>query len=184
MTYCRACGKQIPDASPFCNLCGAKQESIVPAAAARHEEADGVVFTLRPTMVFIVFGYAVAIVLSLAAAALIARFEYPLTLALGVAAALIVLPVARHVRRQCETYTLTPERIEIRTGLWSRTTRSIPLGRIQDVTTTRSLGERLLRIGDIEIDSAAETGKCFLRNVPSPAAHAAIILEHIKTARQ
>lgn len=185
--FCRSCGRQIPDASQFCNLCGAPQDAHSGrggmTADAGGESPESVIFTLQPTMFFIILGYIVAVLLALLSAAAIAHFQLPLGVALALAAVLIVFPIVRHLKRQSEIYTLTTHRIEISRGLFSKITRSIPLGRIQDVTTTRSIGERLMGIGDIEIDSAAEAGKCLLRNVPKPVRHVEIILEQMKAAR-
>lgn len=188
--FCRSCGKPIPDESQFCNVCGVPQgsspycsEDCGESMRGRESEPEEEIFTIRPTLFFIVLGYGAAILVSLGATVLIAHLKLPLGVALGLAALLIAFPIVSHLRRQAENYTLTTHRIEIRTGLLSKTTRSIPLARIQDVTTTRSIGERLIGIGDVEIDSAAEAGKCFLRNVPHPVRHVEIILGQMKSAQ-
>ena len=53
-------------------------------------------------------------------------------------------------------YTLTDSKVEIDTGLIARTTRNIPLTKIQDVTVSASIPQRLLGFGDLLIDNASE----------------------------
>ena len=45
-------------------------------------------------------------------------------------------------------YTLTDSKIEIDYGLIARTTRNIPLAKIQDVTVSASILQRILGFGD------------------------------------
>ena len=49
----------------------------------------------------------------------------------------------------------------MRYGIIAKITRNIPLRNIQDVTVTASVWQRLLNLGDIEIESASEAGKLF-----------------------
>ncbi|MBK7803562.1 MAG: PH domain-containing protein [Chloracidobacterium sp.] len=66
-------------------------------------------------------------------------------------------------------------------GLISRTTRNIPLRRIQDVTVTTTAMQRLLGFGDLMIDNASEDGgKVSLKNIDSPKEYADILLKHIR----
>jgi len=55
-------------------------------------------------------------------------------------------------------YTLTDSKIEIDYGLIARTTRNIPLAKIQDVTVSASIPQRILRLGDLVVDNASEVG--------------------------
>jgi uncharacterized membrane protein YdbT with pleckstrin-like domain len=76
-------------------------------------------------------------------------------------------------------YTLTNAKIEIEYGLLSKTIRNIPLRNIQDVTASATLGERLIGVGDVIIDSAAEAGKIPMNNIRDPRKHADLILEQL-----
>ena len=177
--FCLSCGKPLPAGSRFCNVCGAEQP--VKTGASPGGSGENHVFELRPTMLFIMAGYVVAALVAIAAAAVIAVFSKPFWLVLIVAVILLAIPGWFHIKRESEVYRLTDHKIEIQRGLFSRTVRNIPLSSVQDVTTNASFGERLLGIGSLEIDSAAEEGKIFLRNIPSPAKYTDVILDRIKS---
>jgi uncharacterized membrane protein YdbT with pleckstrin-like domain len=78
-------------------------------------------------------------------------------------------------------YTLTGSTIEVDRGLVSRTTQNIPLGRVQDVTVSATVFQRLLGYGDISIDNASEAGgKVVLDNIDSPRKYAELILKQMQ----
>ncbi len=54
-------------------------------------------------------------------------------------------------------YTVTDAKLQIDTGLIARTTKNIPLSKVQDVTVSASIPQRLMGFGDIIIDNASET---------------------------
>lgn len=66
--------------------------------------------------------------------------------------------ILRYLRWRYTTYTLTTSRILMSRGVLSRTTESIVLDRIQDVTVHQSLVGRLVGAGDLEVESAGRSG--------------------------
>jgi uncharacterized membrane protein YdbT with pleckstrin-like domain len=64
-------------------------------------------------------------------------------------------------------YVLTNRRVVIRTGVFSRTGRDIPLTRVNDVSFRHSLVDRMLRCGTLTIESAGEHGQVILPEVPT-----------------
>jgi uncharacterized membrane protein YdbT with pleckstrin-like domain len=65
-------------------------------------------------------------------------------------------------------YIITTERLIIREGLIARRGKEIPLERIDNVTFSQSVGERLLRSGDLVIESAGEGGQSRYSDIPHP----------------
>lgn len=63
-------------------------------------------------------------------------------------------------------FVLTDRRVIVRTGVLSRTGRDVPLTRVNDVTFSHSLVERLLGCGTLVVESAGERGQVVLRDVP------------------
>ena len=61
---------------------------------------------------------------------------------------------------------MTNKRVVVRTGILSRTGRDIPLTRVNDVTFTHNLLERILRCGTLVVESAGERGQVQLTAVP------------------
>jgi uncharacterized membrane protein YdbT with pleckstrin-like domain len=66
-------------------------------------------------------------------------------------------------------FVLTSDRVLYRAGVFRQETREIPLERINTVSTSQSVAERLLRIGDIEVESASTDGAQFFSDIRRPA---------------
>jgi len=63
------------------------------------------------------------------------------------------------IKRATTRYRVTDRRIQIRTGLLSRSESSANLGRVQNVNVTQSAFQRMLGIGNVDWDTAgAEAG--------------------------
>ncbi|MEQ1646696.1 MAG: PH domain-containing protein, partial [Pyrinomonadaceae bacterium] len=63
----------------------------------------------------------------------------------------------------------------------SRTTRNVPLRRIQDVTVAATATQRLLGIGDLTIDNASDdAGKVVLKDINSPKEYADTLLRQMR----
>ena len=123
---------------------------------------------VRPTMKFIRAGYAVAIAVELAALALFLttwKDAYWLPLA-----ALVVLlwPAARHLRRSATRAVIEGDRLRYETGLLSKSTRTIQLSKVQDVRVDQSLGDRILGVGNLSVETAGETSRLTIPNVDEP----------------
>ena len=65
-------------------------------------------------------------------------------------------------------YIITNERLIIREGLISRRGKEIPLERIDNVSFSQTVGERILRSGDLIIESAGEDGQSLYTDIPKP----------------
>lgn len=59
------------------------------------------------------------------------------------------------VKRIAISYTITDRRLHIKSGIVSRTVQETRLGRVQNVNYRQTLLQRLLRIGDVDFDTAA-----------------------------
>jgi uncharacterized membrane protein YdbT with pleckstrin-like domain len=73
----------------------------------------------------------------------------------AVAVSLGVVLVAGFVRRKRTLYTITTQRLTIRTGLVARDVQETRLDRIQNVNSRQSVLERILGVGTIDFDTAA-----------------------------
>ncbi len=65
-------------------------------------------------------------------------------------------------------YIITNERLIIREGLIARRGKEIPLERIDNVSYSQTVGERILRSGDLIIESAGEGGQSRYSDIPNP----------------
>jgi len=198
--YCHSCGKPLIPDSAFCNACGApvklageqsgqapsrtQPSAFSPVRNAMTESpsdqpADMVIFRIRPAFYEAGVAYAVAALLSLIAAAVVGYFSWPFQPALILALIFFLVPAYKHIQRNRIVYTLTPNKIEINAGLFSKTIRNIPLRNIQDVTTSATVGQRLIGLGDVIIDSASEAGKITMRNIRNPRRYADLVLAQL-----
>lgn len=72
------------------------------------------------------------------------------------------------IRWQSTSYTLTDQRIKIDTGVFGRSSKTIPIDRIQDATTKQTLFGRMLGYGRVEVDAAGAQGAEVLDHLPNP----------------
>jgi uncharacterized membrane protein YdbT with pleckstrin-like domain len=98
--------------------------------------------------------------------------QQPARLAVGLlgVAVLLATVVGRVARWATTHFVLTTERLIIRSGLVAKFGREIPLERINDVTFSQSLFERLIGAGDLLLESAGEHGQSRFSNVRDPEA--------------
>jgi uncharacterized membrane protein YdbT with pleckstrin-like domain len=189
--HCSNCGSYIAPGKRFCSDCGSPAEDaeitrIVRAQSGvpvrtENDEPEQVVFTVRPTMIFIKIGYVVAVIMAIAVVFLLALIPVPPYISIPLALSLLLIPAYYHLRRNMVRYTLTDAKIEIDTGLVARTTRNIPLSKIQDVTVSASIPQRLLGFGDVIVDNASEMGgKTLLHNISNPRHHADLLLRELR----
>jgi membrane protein YdbS with pleckstrin-like domain len=191
---CTNCGSTLNPNSRFCDQCAAPAHDAEETRIARpqsslpapHEDDDieSVVFTARPTMLFIKMGYVAAIlgaILLTVLLAMVSFVEIPWYYSLPVALGLLLIPAYYHLKRNIIRYTLTDSKIEIDHGLIARTTRNILLTKIQDVTVSATIMQRLLGFGDVVIDNASEVGgKTVLHNINNPRHYADLILREVR----
>jgi uncharacterized membrane protein YdbT with pleckstrin-like domain len=86
----------------------------------------------------------------------------------AVAALALLVPLRHHIRRQSERMTITGDKVQYEVGLFSKTTRNIQLSKIQDVRVDQSLGQRMLGVGDISLETSGETSRLEMDNVDRP----------------
>jgi uncharacterized membrane protein YdbT with pleckstrin-like domain len=81
----------------------------------------------------------------------------------------VLVLIAGFLMRLRTTYTITNRRLTINIGILSREQHETRLERVQNVNTNQSLLERMLRVGTVDFDTAAEAGFEFsFRGVSNP----------------
>lgn len=187
--FCIKCGTQNPDDAVYCKKCGgmleAEEETRVAVRGTGAEiETDGdhqEIFRIGPTLKFVYMGYVAAIVAAIFLVAILAVFGVTALVAVPVGLALLLIPAWYHIKAKLVSYKLTDAMIEIDEGLISRTTRNVPLRRIQDVTVSATMMQRFLGFGDIIIDNASEDGgKVVLDNINDPREYTNLILKQMR----
>ena len=92
--------------------------------------------------------------------------------ALIVALGIVAAPLIRWFYTK---YVITTERIIVRSGVFSRAGKEIPLEVINDAAFSQRLSERVFRSGDLLLESAGELGQSRFADIPDPEAIQAMI---------
>lgn len=130
---------------------------------------------IRPTFKFIQLGY---VLTALVALGIGAGVYWQTGTAYGAVAILLMLwPLSRHVRRQLTRITIEGDKLRYELGLLSKTTRTIQLSKVQDVTVRQTLGQRLTGVGDLSFETAGETSRLTIDNIDKPQEIADKIME-------
>jgi uncharacterized membrane protein YdbT with pleckstrin-like domain len=96
--------------------------------------------------------------------------QQPARMVVGVLGLVVLLAavVGRVLRWATTHFVLTTERLIFRSGVVAKFGREIPLERINDVTFSQSLLERLIGAGDLLLESAGEHGQSRFSNIRDP----------------
>jgi uncharacterized membrane protein YdbT with pleckstrin-like domain len=111
----------------------------------------------RPSWRSLLDHYLIGTVIALigGAIAYFAKSPHKIGLAIAVFAVIFVIVLlVGLIRRASTRYVITNERLHIRRGVFSREIQQTRLERVQDMSVKQSFGERLLRIGTVDFDTA------------------------------
>src|SRR5262245_12659147 len=144
------------------------------------DDQDNVIFSITPSLYEILPSYLLAIALSLIVTAGVAYERGALGIAVIGSAVFFIRPIVRHLRLRRTVYTLTGAKLEIRTGIFSKDAKNIPLRHIDNVEVSETLKERLIGIGDVFIDSAALDTKMVMNNIKQPRKYADMIKDQMQ----
>jgi uncharacterized membrane protein YdbT with pleckstrin-like domain len=135
---------------------------------------------LRPSIKLIKLVY----VLSLIAAVAIAGYLLSIRDRDDRLWALLLLPAVaiffaaiRHLRRRLIKLTVLDDRLRYEAGLFSKTTRTIELAKVQDVRVDQTLGQRMLNIGDLSLETAGGASRIVMESIDRPQEAADHILQ-------
>ena len=187
---CSSCGAYVTPSVRFCSNCGSPVDTEQTRLArlqprtlepAFDTDIEHTIFTVKPTMVFVKVAYALAVLSGIVLVFLLASLGLPASISIAMALALLLIPAYYHIRRNMIRYTVTDAKLQIDTGLVARTTRNIPLSKVQDVTVSASIFQRLLGFGDIIVDNASELGgSTVLHNIGRPRHYADLLLRELR----
>lgn len=189
--HCFNCGSYVAPGVRFCSNCGSPASDpeatrIVRSQPGMMAELGGTdlehtIFTVRPTLLFVKIGYGLSVLGAILLIIGLAWVGAPAWVSVLLALALLLIPAYYHLRRNMVRYTVTDSKMQIDTGLIARTTRNIPLSKIQDVTVSSSISQRLMGFGDIIVDNASEIGgTTVLKNINNPRHYADLLLRELR----
>ena len=137
--------------------------------------------TIRPSMKTVWAAYALAVIVI--AAGFWAYFQYaddkPRWL-LAIPFIALLPPFKMHMARRLVSLRFQDDHLILETGFLSRTRRTVDTAKIQDVTVKQTLGQRLLGVGDLFLESAGESGRMSIANLDRPREIADAIINSSK----
>ena len=191
--FCRKCGEGVSgqqvaeESEEETRVVSRRGEDVEEEKRRKGEEGKGSeveLFSISPTLFFVNAGYVAAALGALILVGLTSAFLWNFVsvgVSVLVGLMLLLVPAFYHVRQKLLRYKLTENTLEIDSGFISRTTRNVPLRRIQDVTVSATPWQRLFGIGDLIIDNASEEGgKVVLKNINSPKFYADQLLGQMR----
>ncbi|HZO51251.1 MAG TPA: PH domain-containing protein [Bryobacteraceae bacterium] len=140
-------------------------------------------FEVRPSAKFFIFGLVLEAVLFAGAIYLWQTSGDDYKYLLAVPILLGTYTSLRWAIKNSTRITVADGRLRYQSGIVSKTTRTLELSRIQDVTVHQSLGDRVLGLGSITIVTASETGSLSMEQIDSPQRIAEQILDLARQAR-
>ena len=96
---------------------------------------------------------------------------------------LLFFTLFRHMQRRLEKITLSGDRLKYESGLFSKSTRTVELEKVQDVRVEQSLTQRMFSIGDLSLETAGGTSRISMASIDNPQDVADHILELARAQR-
>lgn len=135
-------------------------------------------FVVHPSAKLLKAVYLLSALLAVAIAVVaVAREQSAWLYLLVVPVFVIVWAGVRHIGRRFTRLTVEGGRVRYESGIFSKTARTMELGKLQDVRVDQSLGQRLLDTGDLSLETAGETSRIVIHNVDRPRQVADQILQ-------
>lgn len=127
---------------------------------------------LRPSLKFVklsyVIGLLMAVVLGVYLLAERAQADPRLVWGFLLPGVWLLFTMIRHIQRRLVKITILGDRLRYEAGLFSKTTRSIELAKVQDVRVDQTLGQRMVGIGNLSLESAGGTSRIELDSIDRP----------------
>lgn len=141
---------------------------------------------LRSSTKFIKLGYILCLLVAIAIAVVLKTmgpFDDRLWWLEIVPAFLIIVLLTRHFKRLLVKLEITSDHVRYQSGLFSKTTRTEDVTKLQDVQVHQTLGQRMMGIGDLYYETAGSQSPIVMHSIDKPQAAADYILQMAKAQR-
>jgi membrane protein YdbS with pleckstrin-like domain len=141
---------------------------------------------LRSSLKFVKLSYVLCILLAVAMVAFImTRPDTPQEAywSLLLPAVLLLFTLIRHIKRRLSKITVTGDKLRYEAGLFSKSTRSVELVKVQDVRVDQSFWQRMFGIGDLSLETAGGSSRIEMDSIDNPQMAADHILELARSQR-
>jgi uncharacterized membrane protein YdbT with pleckstrin-like domain len=142
---------------------------------------------IRPSVKFVMLGYLLCVLAEVAIGVIVYTYvtgnRENTILELSVIPLILALFVAvRHIQRRVAKITVLSDRLRYESGLFSKTTRTIELAKVQDVRVDQTLGQRMMNVGNISLETAGGSSHVVMNVIDRPQEAADHILELARAA--
>ena len=148
-------------------------------------EGEDIVAELRPH--WWLFVKPVAVVVLFFVAAMVAKSAVDNAVLTSVLAAGSLVGLlwtgVRYLRWSTTLFVITTDRLILRHGILAKHGKEIPLERVNDIAVSQRLFERLIRSGDLTIESGGEFGAQVVSNVARPFGVQNVVYAQIERAQ-
>ena len=125
--------------------------------------------TIHPSMKAIRVGYLLAAVVAAGGVWAIGKYAAdPPNWLFFLPLVAFLLPLKGHLMRRLITLRIHDNHLTLETGFFSRMRRTVDMAKIQDVTVQQTLGQRMMGVGDLMLESAGESGAMAIQNLDRP----------------
>jgi uncharacterized membrane protein YdbT with pleckstrin-like domain len=122
---------------------------------------------IRPTMKFIYIGYIATVIAIAGIVAAVGRMQWPPWIAWA-SLLLLLWPLQWHMLNRLTKMTILDDKLRYETGLLAKTTRTILISRVQDLTVHQRISQRMFGVGDLSIETAGESSRLTISNIDQP----------------
>ena len=122
---------------------------------------------IRPTTKFIKLGYAAVLLIIIALSTANLLWQWPAWLA-WVSVLLLIWPLKAHLESRMTRITILDDKLRFDTGFLTKTSRTILIPRIQDITVSQRVRQRVFGVGDLSIETAGETSRLTIPRIDRP----------------
>ncbi|MGH9558072.1 MAG: PH domain-containing protein [Bryobacteraceae bacterium] len=142
---------------------------------------------LQPSLKFVKLAYVLCLLMAVALAVWIFEgVNHPdwavyLFIVPGV---LAFFAIIRHIKRRMASVTIAGDRLRYESGLFSKTTRTIEIEKVQDVRVDQSFGQRMVNLGNLSVETAGGTSRMEIDSIDNPHVAADHILALARTQRE
>ena len=129
--------------------------------------------TIRPTAKFIMLRTVFAVLIFLAVEIVwytqwSEQKQYPFVPI--IAPVVLLWPLPGAVRRQFTKTTISGDRLRFETGMFSKTTRTIQLSKLQDLRVEQTMTQRMFGVGNLSIETAGAASWEAIEDLDNPQA--------------
>lgn len=163
----------------------APYHSGVPFPRKLLNEGEEIVLDLRPHW-WVFVKPILTLVLVVAATVAATRYidgDIPLYVGLGFSVLVILGLIWRYLEWVTTNFVVTTDRLIYRAGVFGKSGREIPLERLNDIAVNQTLFERLIRAGDVMIESGGERGQQTFHDIKAPFIVQNVIYREIENAQ-